>query len=183
MIFLPDSGVQLYRNDQNRLFRNVSHVMPSEDRLRPMSVAWGDYDNDGYQDLLVANFIGENRLYHNDGGNSFSRITESPVERSGNTSSGCAWVDYDNDGDLDVFVSNGMWATFDQSCELLRNEGSPNNWIVVKLTGTVSNRSAIGAKVWAQATIRGNPAMQLREVQSGGHAQNANRSAGSLWPG
>ena len=103
-----------FATTRTKLFRDVSHVLPSEDRLRAMSVAWGDYDNDGYQDLLIANFIGENRLYHNDGGGSFSRITESPVERSGNTSSGCAWVDYDNDGDLDVFVSNGMWSTFDQ---------------------------------------------------------------------
>ena len=173
VIWRPDSGVQLFRNDQKKLFRDVSHVLPPEDRLRAMSVAWGDYDNDGYQDMLIANFIGENRLYHNDGGASFSRITGSPVEHSGNNSAGCAWVDYDNDGDLDAFVSNGLWSTFGQSCELFRNEGTPNNWIVVKLTGTVSNRFAIGAKVWAQITLGGIPRMLLREVQSGGHAQNA----------
>jgi hypothetical protein len=123
--------------------------------------------------MLIANFIGENRLYHNNGGAGFSRIAGSPVEHSGNTSAGCAWVDYDNDGDLDVFVSNGLWSTFGQSSELFRNEGTPNNWIMLTLTGTGSNRSAIGAKVWARITLGGVPRMLLREVQSGGHAQNA----------
>ena len=54
---------------------------------------------------------------------------------------------------------------FEQSCELYRNEGSTNNWIVLNLVGTVSNRSAIGAKVWAHATIDGKDMTQMRELQ------------------
>ena len=168
----PDPGVLLYRNNQNRIFSDVTHVLPPEDGVRAGGVAWGDYDNDGYQDMLITNLIGKNRLYHNDGNGSFSRVAESPVEGSGNVSTDSAWVDFDNDGDLDVFVANGMWATFKQTCDLYRNEGGPNNWIVLTLVGTVSNRSAIGAKVWAKATVSGHEMMQLREIQSGGMAHN-----------
>ena len=81
--------------------------------------------------------------------------------------------DFDSDGDLDLFISNGLWAKFGQSCELYRNEGGPNHWIEIKLKGTVSNRSAIGTKVWAKARIRGGGTTQMRELQMSGGADSS----------
>ena len=69
----------------------------------------------------------------NDGGNSF----------------GCVWGDYDADGDLDLFVANRL----DQKNFLYRNDGNSNHWLKVRLIGTESNRSGIGAKVRVKATI------------------------------
>ena len=163
----PDPSSLLYRNGRGIFFDDVTHTLPSGGSIRGMESAWGDYDNDGLQDLFIANRLGKNLLYHNEGSGSFTLITEISVVQEGRRSAGCAWVDYDNDGDLDLSVSNGMWSDFEQSCELYRNEGGTNSWIVLNLVGTVSNRSAIGAKVWAQATIDGNDMSQLREVRSG----------------
>lgn len=87
----------------------------------------------------------------------------------GLSSVSCSWVDYLKDGDLDLFASNGGNSDTVQSCELYRNDGGANSWIVLDLVGTVSNSSAIGAKVWTEATIDGQTVIQLREVSGGGN--------------
>jgi hypothetical protein len=71
--------------------------------------SWGDYDNDGYLDLYVVNFQPPervNHLYHNNGNGTFTQITIDPPEASGACSIGSAWGDFDNDGYLDLFVTN-----------------------------------------------------------------------------
>ena len=65
----------------------------------------GDYDNDGFDDLFVT-YFGENRLYRNNGETSFEDVTY-PAGLGGHRwSTGCAFVDYDLDGKLDLFVAN-----------------------------------------------------------------------------
>jgi hypothetical protein len=71
--------------------------------------AWGDYDNDGFMDIFITGRqISKNRLYHNNGDGTFTRIPSGPMlAHSGQSAAiGCAWGDYDNDGYLDLFVSN-----------------------------------------------------------------------------
>jgi hypothetical protein len=72
---------------------------------------------------------------------------------------GCA--DYDNDGFIDVVVPSGL---SNEPNYLYHNDGNGNHWMLVKLVGTLSNRSAIGAKVRAQATIWGQDVRQMREI-------------------
>jgi hypothetical protein len=79
---------------------------------------------------------------------------------------GSAWGDYDNDGFLDLFVCNGF-VRASQNNLLYRNNGNSNAWLNFRLVGTVSNRSAIGAKVRLKATIHGRTFWQMREISGG----------------
>ena len=76
------------------------------------------------------------------------------------------WGDYDNDGFMDLFVATGGHVGR-QADFLYRNNGNLNSWLKLKLIGTVSNRSAIGAKVRVKATIGGKTFWQMREFSGG----------------
>lgn len=132
--------------------------------------AWGDVDNDGYQDVLIS-IDGHHQVYlfRNDknGGlqpGEFAGITDS-------TACGIALADYDNDGDLD-FAVNG----YAESRSLFRNDelAEGRHWIAFTLTGTVSNRSAIGAKIRVKATIGGQSLWQIREILDHNSFQSQN---------
>lgn len=74
----------------------------------------------------------------------------------------CYWVDYDNDGFLDLFLAGGEPGPLPHF--VYHNNGNSNAWIEVKCVGTVANRSAIGAKVRLQATIQGKTVWQVRAI-------------------
>jgi hypothetical protein len=108
----------------NRLFRNTGggHFVDvtlasglSGEGIRgyPQGVAVGDYDNDGYVDVLVTNY-GDNVLYHNDGDGHFTDVTaKAGVAMSAHPlKASAAWLDYDNDGHLDLFVTHYFEWTF-----------------------------------------------------------------------
>ncbi len=84
--------------------------------------SWGDYDGDGKLDLYVCNSFGalNNFLYHNDGGGTLTQVTGVPPTADTDTSRVGIWGDYDNDGDLDLFVANEAAARPDR---LYRNDG------------------------------------------------------------
>ncbi|MHC1766306.1 MAG: CRTAC1 family protein [Verrucomicrobiia bacterium] len=164
----PGDSQDLFRNDGPDGFVRVTESAKLE-ALATIGGAWGDYDNDGYLDLFAA--IGgsqNNCLYHNEGDGTFAKVTDGAVVNDGGWSWGSAWADYDNDGDLDLFVANGGYSSSPgESNFLYRNDGGTNNWILVRLVGTVSNRSAIGAKLRVKTTIKGKTFWQLREISGG----------------
>jgi len=122
------------------------------------SAVWGDYDNDTDLDLYLANYGQANKLFRNEGGGVFVDDTGSVVGDTEN-SVGAAFADMDSDGDLDLYVANANGPN-----RLYRNNmGSENHWLHVRLVGTLSNRSAIGARV----KISTGDVHQIREVTGG----------------
>lgn len=148
-------------------------------------IGWGtalfDYDNDGDLDIFVTNgstfqelkqpevLIPQiDALYRNDGDGSFSDVSET----SGITTlptrvgRGATFGDYDNDGDIDIFVVNNHAPP-----TLLRNDGGNRNaWLHVELIGIDGNRNAIGAKIQLKTAKR----TQIREVYAGESYMSAN---------
>jgi hypothetical protein len=158
----------LYRNAGGGSFERVSQGSVVSDGGSSTGCAWGDYDNDGYLDLYVANeFEGDDFLYHNNGDGTFARILDSVVARDGGHSMGCGWADYDGDGFLDLFVANGGDTDRSQTSSLYHNSGGAASWLKVRCIGSTSNRYAVGAKVRVRASVGGTPRWQVREISAG----------------
>ena len=97
----------LYKNNNDSTFTRITEGIVVNDLGNSAGVSWGDYDNDGDFDLFVANWGGENNfLYQNNGDASFTKITTGVIVNDGGHSVAGAWGDADNDGDLDLFVTN-----------------------------------------------------------------------------
>ncbi|MBI3417565.1 MAG: VCBS repeat-containing protein [Verrucomicrobia bacterium] len=109
----------LYHNNGDGTFTKVTTGNVVTDGGASYGCAWGDYDNDGYLDLYVANAPGPNFLYHNNGDGTFSRVLTGAIATDIQDSIGCAWGDYDDDGYLDLFVANGT----NQNNALYHNNG------------------------------------------------------------
>jgi enediyne biosynthesis protein E4 len=105
----PDFWNRLYRNNRDGTFSDVTEKAGLAGRGFGMGVAVGDYNNDGYEDLFVTGVHG-NQLFRNNGDGTFSDVTDAAGLRSpslqGLWSIAAAWIDYDGDGKLDLFVSN-----------------------------------------------------------------------------
>ncbi len=108
----------LFHNNGDGTFARIASGSIVNDGGASYGCAWGDYDNDGYLDLFVANLNQNNFLYHNNRDGTFTRINSGPIVSDGAASQGCAWGDYDNDGLLDLFVANRNQRNF-----LYHNEG------------------------------------------------------------
>src|SRR5215213_8284656 len=98
----------LYRNLGDGTFRDVAGEVGLADLNRKetgvsMGAVWGDYDNDGYEDLFVYKW-GRPELFHNDGGRGFTRATEKASLPQWVNANSAVWLDYDRDGRLDLFV-------------------------------------------------------------------------------
>jgi enediyne biosynthesis protein E4 len=97
----------LYRNKGDRTFEDVTVKAGLDASGWGQAACVGDYDNDGRDDLFVT-YWGQNHLYHNDGGGRFTDVTRAAgLEQSRRRwNTGCAFLDYDRDGHLDLFVAN-----------------------------------------------------------------------------
>ena len=171
----------LYKNGGHDYFEDASRAA-GFDHTR--NVEWGtgfvDFDNDGWPDIMIVTgsvypevekifkeypHRGPRLVYQNLGNGQFKEVTTQMgsgilTPKSGR---GCAFGDFDNDGDIDVLVMN-----MNEPPLLLRNEyinaqsRETNNWLTVKLIGTKSNRSAIGARMLLKAGSH----LQAQEVTS-----------------
>jgi hypothetical protein len=107
---LPQDQAQssrLYHNDANGNFTDVTRKAGIARTGWGQSVCVGDYDNDGFDDIFIS-YFGKNALYHNNGNGTFTDVAEKTGVANNRTrwGSGCAFVDYDRDGSLDLFVAS-----------------------------------------------------------------------------
>jgi enediyne biosynthesis protein E4 len=103
----PAPTSHLFKNNRDGTFTDVTVKAGLTHAGWGQGVCIGDYDNDGFEDLFVT-YFGKNVLYHNNGDGTFSNVSEKAgVAGSGKRwGTGCAFVDYDRDGKLDLFVAN-----------------------------------------------------------------------------
>jgi hypothetical protein len=100
------STLKLYRNNRNGTFTDVTRRAGLDIEMYGMGVAVGDYNNDGFPDLLVT-CVGQNRLFRNTGKGTFIDVTQaSGLGNRRGFSTSALWFDYDRDGLLDLFVCN-----------------------------------------------------------------------------
>jgi hypothetical protein len=153
-------------------------------RLLGWGVGFFDMDNDGWPDILMSNghvypevdnsktdlkYAEHKYLYRNLRNGRFEEVTDKggPGILEKAPARGCAFGDYDNDGDIDIVVN-----CINAPPQLLRCDSTLNrNWIKVKLVGKKSNRSGIGSRVTVTATTSSDgtrPLVQMDELRSGG---------------
>jgi hypothetical protein len=106
----------LLRNHRDGTFEDVTRAAGVGDRGWGLAAAWGDYDDDGWPDLYVANEYGFSVLYRNRRDGTFEDVSDASGARIRTAGMGVAWGDYDGDGHLDLYVSamyaNSRWALF-----------------------------------------------------------------------
>ena len=173
-IYVTNSGEgsrnALYRNQHDGTFRNVADEVGLADVNQPgtgvsMGAVWGDYDNDGYEDVLIYKW-GRPELFHNDGGKRFTRVSEQaglPAWVNANTA---VWLDYDGDGKLDLFLGGyypediDLWhlkntRIMPESFEYAQNGG--RKYLFHNLGGgrfeEVSEKLGIHSRRWALAAV------------------------------
>ena len=159
----------LYLNNGNGTFTDVTDQAGLGAISNNRAAAWGDFDNDGYLDLYVVNSgtdpdgKGPNYLYRNNRNGTFIDVAASTGVESLVLSRGrgAAWADYDEDGFLDLFVTNGEDNTdYPEGPQFLfHNAGNANHWLKIKLVGAASSRQGLGAKV----TVNASRIIQYRE--------------------
>ena len=172
-----DEMPALYKNLGNATFADMSVAAGLHEVTQ--HIQWGaglvDFDNDSWPDLFYAvgnlfprvelfnpryPYRGPRFLFRNLRDGSFANVTAEcgPGLTTPHSSRGCAFGDFDNDGDMDVLVMN-----MNEPPSLIRADiSTANHWLKVKLTGVDSNRTAIGARV----DVRSGDRTQSQEVQS-----------------
>ncbi|HZS51661.1 MAG TPA: CRTAC1 family protein [Bryobacterales bacterium] len=170
----------LYRNSGKMVFEDETFQagLGKNTRFLGWGVGFVDFDNDGWPDIFICNGhvypeVGETDsesgyrerkiLYRNLGNGKFADVSAEggPGILEQAPGRGCAFGDFDNDGDIDVLVN-----CINDLPQLLRcDQGTKNNWLKVKAAGVKSNRSGIGARIYC-TTPDGH--RQMDEVRSGG---------------
>ncbi len=154
MFISDDTYCSLYKNLGEGVFSDISYISGisvASGQFVGWSSSFLDFDNDGDVDIFKSNgelkhlYGHEDQMFENMGDDKFDDVSIqlSDYFQEENVGRGAATGDYDNDGDIDFFIMN-----LDNPCKFIRNnKGNENNWIILNLVGTTSNRDGIGAVI------------------------------------
>ncbi|MGK7395293.1 MAG: CRTAC1 family protein [Candidatus Cyclobacteriaceae bacterium M3_2C_046] len=155
--------IHLFRNNKNGTFEDVSTEAGLNKSVYAMGSNFGDFDNDGYQDLYLGTgdpnlyTIIPNRAFLNLRGEKFREITYSANLGHIQKGHAISFGDVDHDGDQDIYAVLGGAFTGDlYPNALFQNQNrldKPNNWIKIKLEGITSNRAAIGSELYIKTNL------------------------------
>lgn len=173
------TGNRLYRGRGDGGFDDVTDTAGVRVGYWGWAASWGDYDNDGWLDLVQTNGFGRSadyvptarffadptRLFLSNRDGTFREVAADVGLVDQGLGRGLVNIDYDRDGDLDVFVSANSGPA-----RLFRNDGgSVGHWLDVRLHGGGANSEAIGARV----EIEAGGSRQLREIRAGNNFESA----------
>jgi hypothetical protein len=176
------SGNRLFRNLGNRTFADVTDVHGVREGGWGWGAAFWDYDNDGDQDIVMTNgqvfpFMDGTetgdalelfhddpmRLWRNDGAGVWPEVAVASGITHTGSGKGLLTFDYDDDGDLDLFVVTNSGLPV-----LYRNDGgNAKNWLRVKVEGRGSNKDGFGTRIEVRRTA--NSPVLIDEVDAGSH--------------
>lgn len=146
---LQDPGNYLFRNNGDGTFTDITQSAGTIGQPSTRTASFADVNNDGWLDILVDDHYHGNHLYRNNGDETFDEVADELNIRDvvssweiGGDYFGTSWGDYNLDGAIDFFGSGHM-----SRQKLYENQNCPNNFLNIELTGVVSNRNAIGARV------------------------------------
>ncbi len=166
---------RIFINNQNNGFTDNTKSYLEYTALSTMGSNYGDVDNDGFLDFYLGTgapdyrSVVPNRFFRNKNGNSFEDKTFEFGLGHIQKGHGIAFADLNNDGHQDIYaVMGGAFEGDIFPNALFENPGTDNNWIKLKLIGTQSNRSAIGAKLELVCDIDGNERSIFYTINSGG---------------
>ena len=190
MLGQPSKGERprLYRNLGPQGFKDVAAEVGLNPVTLPMGSNFADIDNDGFLDVFLAtgrppySVLVPDLMFKNQSGQRFEDVTASTGTGHLQKGHGVSFADWDNDGDLDLFVEVGGQTPGDKAHNVLfRNPGHRRHWLQLRLIGTRSNRSAIGAKVRAEIVSPGGVSRTIYRTVSGGSSFGGNSLA--VWLG
>ncbi len=190
-----------FAGDTDSLYLNLGdgtfedHTYLSGLGVNTRYLGWGvgffDMDNDGWLDILISNghvypevdgthidapYAQHKYLYRNLRNGQFEEVTAAggPGINDAATARGCAFGDYDNDGDIDVVVNCVNALPQLLRCDVVPGGAPARNWIKIRTVGVRANRAGIGARISVMTMVDGKPFVQIEEVRSGGSYYSQN---------
>jgi hypothetical protein len=155
------AGCSVYRNNGDGTYSDVSVGSGLDACVNTFAVVVGDYNNDGLDDLYITQqgfYPGESRLYRNNGDGTFTDVTRESGAGCWGPSFAAQWVDYDCDGNLDLFVCSNLGGVFDRSLpnRLFHNNGDGTFTDVSRQSGLATSTPTIGG-CWGDYDNDGYP--------------------------
>jgi len=168
--------VFLFRNKHDGTFEDVSEKAGLDKFAFAMGSNFGDIDNDGWLDMYLGTgnplyqSLVPNKMFKNMEGRRFIDVTTSARVGNLQKGHGVSFADWDNDGDVDIYIDmGGVYKGDTYQSSLYINPGqNNNNWVNISLEGVTSNRAAIGTKIKVTFKENNSSRSVYREVNSGG---------------
>jgi hypothetical protein len=141
-------ALKVFHNLGNETFEEVADIIGlGDENIESINILVADYDNDGHEDIFVVNWQGQSNLYHNDGDNTYSLVTEEAgMGIYFESSRAACWLDYDRDGDLDLYMVNRL---LEELNILYRNNGDGTFSEITQTAGVDGHIDKMGLVVIA----------------------------------